>query len=154
MVFFFSASTLASATGLDPPCVGLHAECDTPTLWLCKSLCFSFPFWKSIQLSLSSLSVSFSFQAWNHLIIAYSFLAGCWMPTSQSGEKTIYPGISHTNTHTHTRSHLLTHTSIGGFITAGPCAVHRNLSPIPGWRNNIREHKDPKPGDAVTFKKK
>ncbi len=90
--------------------------------------------WVSLSPLALPVSVSFSFQAWNHLIIAYSsfgMLLNAHL--SKPGGNNLPRDITHTHRHTHTHTLALsfTHTSRSGFITAGPFAVHRNPSPIP-----------------------
>lgn len=143
-MFFISA--LASGSGLEPPCVGPQSATLSHAAPLSKStaLCFRFhllanrpaspppPHSSPIYLSPAPpplpVSVSFSFQAWNHLIIAYSFFGRLLNAhLSKAGGNNLPRDITHKHTRTHALS--LAHTSRERIYYSGSiCSSQKSIS--------------------------
>lgn len=150
-MFFISA--LASGSGLETPCVGPQSATLSHAAPLSKStaLCFRFHLLANRPASpphpLPSLlpplspdlplpplppplpvSVSFSFQAWNHLIIAYSFFGRLLNAhLSKAGGNNLPRDITHKHTRTHALS--LAHTSRERIYYSGSiCSSQKSIS--------------------------
>lgn len=152
--FFISA--LASGSGLEPPCVGPQSATLSHAAPLSKStaLCFRFHLLANRPASPPEpppeptpaplpprstsppappypplpVSVSFSFQAWNHLIIAYSFFGRLLNAhLSKAGGNNLPRDITHKHTRTHALS--LAHTSRERIYYSGSiCSSQKSIS--------------------------
>lgn len=147
--FFFQSPPWRQAAGLDPPRVGCRRPAHRGSRQPDRSL-FLPPPLSSSQIvqpptppRSAPVSVSLSFQAWNHLIIAYSFFGRLLNAQPLKGwRKQFTPGY-HTQAHSRTRTRTCTRppdcsrlcTSRregrwgggGGFITAG---IHLQFTEI------------------------